>query len=70
MSKWKNTDNSSVTEKLKDTEIGSLLNKLQALQGYLEDQLKRDQDAILRSELEIEKVISQNQSREVKDDRD
>jgi|TARA_B100001093_G_C26375240_1_gene820506 hypothetical protein len=70
MSKWKNTDNSSVTEKLKDTEIGSLINKLQALQGYLEDQLKRDQDAIIRSELEIEKVISQNQSREVKDDRD
>jgi len=70
MSKWKNVDNSSVNEKLQDTEIGSLINKLKALQGYLEDQLKRDQDAILRSELEIEKLISQNQNREVKYDRD
>lgn len=70
MSKWKNVDNSSVNEKLQDTEIGSLINKLKALQGYLEDQLKRDQDAILKSELEIEKLISQNQNREVKDDRD
>ena len=63
MNKWKNVDNSNVDERIKNTEMGQLVEKLKSLQGFLENQIKQDQNAILISELEIQKLKSQFDNR-------
>jgi len=63
MNKWKNVDNSNVDERIKKTEMGQLVEKLKSLQGFLENQIKQDQNAILISELEIQKLKSQFENR-------
>jgi len=52
---------------LKDTEIGSFLEKIERLKEELEGLIEKDKAAIRKVEAEVSKILSQKQGR-VKDD--
>lgn len=64
---WKKPRQDTSGNPFEGTEMGDLLEKMNALKDHLEDLIEKDKDAIRKVEREVDKIISQKKGR-VRDD--